>query len=497
MKIRVETGDYHAVEADALVVSVFEGETATEGFLAELNKRTNEIIANVLGSDEMRGKTGDTVYVHRPEGLKAKRLLLIGIGKKEDATTDTIRRMAGTAVRFLRTKGAKKIAILRRSSVDIDKASAAFVEGAGLGLYDADTYKTQDKEERTIDEIIAVIPKNDKEIAEKFIKRGEILYDATNFARHLVNEPGGSMTPSVMASKAQEMAAQVGLDCQILEESRMRELGMGALLGVAQGSIQPPKLIILTYTPKEATSKDTIALVGKGVTFDSGGISIKPADGMEKMKYDMGGGAAVIGAMKAIAHLKPPVKVIGAVPAVENMPSGSAQRPGDVVRAMSGKTIEVINTDAEGRLILADALTYVQTLGATKIVDMATLTGACLIALGTINAAILGTSQDLVNEVIAAGKEAGEKFWQLPLDPEYREQIKSQIADIKNTGGRNAGTITAAYFLREFVNDIPWAHLDIAGMAWNEDGKAYTTKGPTGFPVRTLVHLVFKLSEKH
>jgi leucyl aminopeptidase len=218
---------------------------------------------------------------------------------------------------------------------------------------------------------------------------------------------------------------------------------------------------------------------------------------MEKMKYDMGGGAAVIGAMKAIARLKPHMKVIGVVPTVENMPSGTAQRPGDVVRAMSGKTIEVINTDAEGRLILADALTYAQTLGATLMVDMATLTGACLIALGTINAAILGTNQELIDEVVASGREAGEKFWQLPLDPEYREQIKSQIADIKNTGGRNAGTITAAYFLREFVGDVPWAHMDIAGMAWNEDAKPYTTKGPTGFPVRTLVHLVFKLSEKH
>jgi leucyl aminopeptidase len=460
-----------------------------------LNKRTKDIVANVLGPDEMRGKVGDLVYIHRPEGLKAKRLLLIGVGKRDDATPETIRRMAGTAVRFLRGKGAKTIAILRRSNVDIEKASSAFVEGAGLGSYDADTYKTQDKEERSIEEIIAIVPKGDKAKVEQFVKRGETLYQATNFARYLVNEPGGSMTPRILAEKAEAMAKEVGLHCNILDEARMRELGMGSLLGVSQGSVEPPKMIVLTYTPEGAvTNKETIALVGKGVTFDSGGISIKPADGMEKMKYDMGGGAAVIGAMKAIAELKPAMKVIGIVPTVENMPSGSAQRPGDVVRAMSGKTIEVINTDAEGRLILADAVTYVQTLGATMIVDMATLTGACLVALGTINAAILGTNQELVNQVIEAGREAGEKFWQLPLDAEYREQIKSQIADIKNTGGRNAGTITAAYFIREFVGDVPWAHMDIAGMAWNEDGKSYVAKGPTGFPVRTLVHLVFKLA---
>ena len=495
MKIRVETGEYQSVEVDALVVSVFEGETANDGVLGELNKRTNDMIANVLVPDEMRGKVGDLVYIHRPEGLKAKRLLLIGVGKRDDATPETIRRMAGTAVRYLRGKGAKTIAILRRSSVEIERATSAFVEGAGLGLYDADTYKTSDKEERSIDELVAIVPPTDKEKVEEFIKRGEALYQATNFARQLVNEPGGSMTPTVLAQRAQAMAAEVGLACEILEEGRMRELGMGSLLGVAQGSAQPPKMIILTYTPKgPVTSKETIALVGKGVTFDSGGISIKPADGMEKMKYDMGGGAAVIGAMQAIAQLRPSMKVIGIVPTVENMPSGTAQRPGDVVRAMSGKTIEVINTDAEGRLILADAVTYVQTLGATMIVDMATLTGACLVALGTVNAAILGTSQPLIDQIIESGREAGEKFWQLPMDPEYREQIKSQIADIKNTGGRNAGTITASYFIREFVGDVPWAHLDIAGMAWNEDGKSYTAKGPTGFPVRTLVHLVFKLA---
>jgi leucyl aminopeptidase len=269
----------------------------------------------------------------------------------------------------------------------------------------------------------------------------------------------------------------------------MKELGMGSLLGVAQGSAEPAKLIVMRYTPK-TVSTETIAIVGKGITFDTGGISIKPSDGMEKMKYDMAGGAATIGAMRAIAQLKPSVNVIGIIPTTENMPGGRAQRPGDVVRSMSGKTIEVINTDAEGRLILCDAITYARKLGATKIVDLATLTGAVSIALGDVYVAALGNNQEWIEEVIEAGKRAGEKIWQLPLTPEYREQIKSEIADIKNVGGRKAGTITAAYFLREFVDDVPWVHLDIAGTAWNENGKPHLAVGPTGVCVRTLVSLV-------
>jgi len=264
---------------------------------------------------------------------------------------------------------------------------------------------------------------------------------------------------------------------------------MGALLGVAQGSAQPPKLIVMHYTPK-IRSEETIAIVGKGITFDTGGISIKPADGMEKMKYDMAGGATTIAAMSAIAQLKPSVNVIGIVPATENMPGGRAQRPGDVVRAMTGKTIEVINTDAEGRLVLADAVAYARRLGATKIVDLATLTGAVSVALGDVYVAVLGTDQSWIDQIIAAGRKSGEKIWQLPLDKEYRDQIKSEIADIKNIGGRKAGTITGAYFIREFVEDTPWAHLDIAGTAWNENSKPYLSIGPTGVCVRTLVNLI-------
>jgi leucyl aminopeptidase len=321
------------------------------------------------------------------------------------------------------------------------------------------------------------------------IETGRIIAEATNFARDVINEPANIMTPTELARRAEDTAHSYALELDVLDEARMKELGMGSLLGVAQGSAEPAKLIVLRYTPK-TESNETIAIVGKGITFDTGGISIKPADGMEKMKYDMAGGATTIGAMRAIAQLKPAVNVIGIVPATENMPGGRSQRPGDVVRAMTGKTIEVINTDAEGRLVLADAVAYARKLGATKIVDLATLTGAVSIALGDVYVAVLGSDQTWIDEIISAGKKAGEKIWQLPLDKEYREQIKSEIADIKNIGGRKAGTITGAYFIREFVEDTPWAHLDIAGTAWNDSNKPHLSAGPTGVCVRTLVKLV-------
>src|SRR5262249_234133 len=316
------------------------------------------------------------------------------------------------------------------------------------------------------------------------VERGRIIGEAVNLARELSNEPSSTLTPSELAERAKETASKFGLDIDTLDEARMKDLGMGALLGVAHGSDEPAKLVVLRYTGNEA-DQDVIAIVGKGITFDSGGISIKPAEGMEKMKYDMSGAAATLAAMRAIAQLKPKVNVIGLMPTTENMPSARANKPGDVLRAMSGKTIEVINTDAEGRLILADAISYARKLGATRIIDLATLTGAVSIALGTVNVAILGNNQAFTNQVRAAAKEVGERFWELPMDDEY-----SDIADIKNSGGRNAGTITAAYFLREFAEDTPWVHLDIAGTAWENDRKPYAAKGPTGVAIRTLINYV-------
>ncbi|MEK6405465.1 MAG: leucyl aminopeptidase [Acidobacteriota bacterium] len=495
MEVRAEFAKFYDVEADALVVTIYEGEKADEGALKELDERTDGIVNQILGTDEMRGKQGDMVYVHRPGKLRAGRLLLIGAGKREDFSVNTIRKVTGSAARFLRGKGARSMAVLRRSQLDIGNSAQAAVEGVLLGLFEPDMYKTENKEERRIDELVLVAAMaGSEEALASGVERGRIIGEAVNLARELSNEPSSTLTPSELAERAKETASKFGLDIDVLDEARMKELGMGALLGVARGSDEPAKLIVLRYTPGESEpagdEADLIAIVGKGITFDSGGISIKPAEGMEKMKYDMSGAAATLAAMRAIAQLKPRVNVIGLMPTTENMPSGRAYKPGDVLRAMSGKTIEVINTDAEGRLILADAISYARKLGATKIIDLATLTGAVSIALGTINVAILGNNQLFVDEVRAAAREVGERFWQLPMDDDYREMIKSDIADIKNSAGRNAGTITAAYFLHEFAEDTPWVHLDIAGTAWENDRKPYMAKGPTGVAIRTLINYV-------
>jgi leucyl aminopeptidase len=489
MEIKADSREFHEIECDALVVAVFEGEKPEEGVLAEIDKRSNGVVSSLFETGELSGKSGESAYVHNPGNIKARRLLLLGVGKKEEFTTDSARKMAGTAARALRGKKVRNFAILRRSQLPAGDGAQAVTEGALISLFDSDKYHTSDKTENPLQSITLIVTASDAAEVGRGVERGRIIAEATNFARELINEPANVITPTELARRAEEVAKEYGLEFDALDESRMKELGMGAFLGVAQGSAEPPKMIVLTYTPK-AESKETIAIVGKGITFDTGGISIKPSDGMEKMKYDMAGGATTIGAMRAIAQLKPSVKVIGVVPATENMPGGRAQRPGDVVRAMSGKTIEVINTDAEGRLILADAVTYARKLGATRIIDLATLTGAVSIALGDVYVAILGTDQAWIDQVLAAAKKSGEKFWQLPLDKDYREQIKSEIADIKNVGGRKAGTITAAYFIREFVEDTPWAHLDIASTAWNESSKPYLAVGPTGIGLRTLVNLV-------
>lgn len=489
MEVKADSRKFYEIECDALVVGIFEGEKPEGGVLAEIDKRTGGVLTSLIETGEFAGKSGESAYIHNPGEMKARRLLLLGAGKREDFTTDNVRRMAGTAARTLRGKKARTFAFLRRSDLAAAESAQAATEGALLALFEPDKYHTSDKTENHLDQMILATNGEGVDDAKAGVERGRIIAEATNFGREVINEPSNVMTPTELARQAEDVARTYGLELDVLEESQMRDLGMGSLLGVAQGSAEPAKLIVLRYTPKTA-SDETIAIVGKGITFDTGGISIKPADGMEKMKYDMAGGATTIAAMRAIAQLKPTVNVLGIVPATENMPGGRAQRPGDVVRAMTGKTIEVINTDAEGRLVLADAVAYARKLGATKIVDLATLTGAVSIALGDVYVAILGNNQEWTDTVMATAKKSGEKFWQLPLDKEYREQIKSEIADIKNVGGRKAGTITGAYFIREFVEDTPWVHLDIAGTAWNDSNKTYLSVGPTGVCVRTLVNLV-------
>ena len=501
MDISGRSGNYLEEDVQAVAIAVFKDEKADEGFLKELDDATGGILRSVIESEELKGKEGDSVYMHLGgEGaMKAKRLLLLGAGAREDFKTPQISQFAGAAVRALRAKNIKSIAVVPRVEGDAEKIAAAAAEGACIGIFDPDKYRTVDKEERTIDRFVVLIPGADADALSRGAERGRIIGESVNFTRDLANEPGGYMTPTDMAERARGIAGEFGLSVEVLDEARMEQEGMGALLSVSAGSEQPAKLIILKYTPRDAVDgseqqNGLLAFVGKGVTFDSGGISIKPGENMELMKYDMTGGATVLGAMRAIAQLKPSIPVLGVVPATENLPSGKATKPGDVVRAMSGKTIEIINTDAEGRLILADAIAYAKKLGATRILDMATLTGAVSIALGDVNTAILGTDQELIDEVIAAGREVGERYWQLPLDKEYSKQIKSDIADIKNTGGRKAGTITAAAFLKEFADGVSWAHLDIAGTAWGDEAKPFRSKGPTGIAVRTLLNIVDRAS---
>ena len=320
--------------------------------------------------------------------------------------------------------------------------------------------------------------------------RGRIVAEAQNFTRDLVSEPANRLTPAVLAERARQMAAEQGLECEILDRERMQQLGMGALLGVAMGSSQPPALIVLRYRPERPGPEGVhLGLIGKGITFDTGGISIKPSENMEKMKYDMAGGAAALGAMQALAQLKPAIPVTALVPAVENMPGGRAQRPGDIVTTLSGKTVEVLNTDAEGRLVLADAMTYARRLGCTHLVDAATLTGAIVVALGHVNVGAFSNDESLLGKVMAAAKAEGEKMWHMPLDDDYKEALKSPFADMPNIGTRWGGAITAAMFLKEFVETTPWVHLDIAGTAWLEEDKPFLPKGPTGVPLRTMVRL--------
>ena len=492
MDVRGNSQSINKVEADALAVAVFKGEKADDGVLKTLDKATAGIISSVIKSEEFSAKEGETAYFHLTDGsLKARRLLLIGCGDRSEYKARQVSQMGGTAARFLRSKNAKTIAIVPRSDSDVEKAAQWAISGAVMGLFEPDKYRTKDKEQRQVERFEVVIEGADKKALERGAERGRIIGESANFTRDLANEPGGYMTPTIMAERAKKIAKDFGLSIDVLDQKQCERLGMGSFLGVSRGSEEPPKFIVLKYTPpKKVKSDGLLALVGKGITFDSGGISLKPGENMELMKYDMSGAATVMGTMRAIAQLKPSVPVLGVAPCCENLPSGKATKPGDVLRAMTGKTIEVINTDAEGRLILADAIAYAKKLGATQIIDMATLTGAVSIALGDVNTAILGTDQKLIDSFIAAGKEVGEKFWQLPLDNEYTNQIKSDIADIKNVGGKKAGTITATAFLKEFADGVSWAHLDIAGTAWGDAATPYRSKGPTGIAVRTLIEYI-------
>ena len=442
----------------------------------------------ILSSGEFAAGSCETVLLHAPAGFKAERILLVGLAK---LSATEVRKAAGAAVRFAKPRKLRELAIAIPEGLDPLAATRALVEGAYIGDFDPDTYRS-DRKDQSIEELTVVAgAKTNQVAAEAGLREGVILGGAQNFTRTLVNEPGNVMTPTVLGQKASEMCRQYGLKCEVFGADKLKELKMGAFWGVTKGSEEPPALIVMTYEPANAPAKPVLGLVGKGITFDTGGISIKPADGMEKMKYDMAGGAAMIGAMQAIAQLKPAVKVIGIVCAAENMPSGTAMKPGDVQIAMSGKSIEIVNTDAEGRLVLADGLAYARQLGATHLIDAATLTGACVVALGMVNAGSFANDEEIYRHFTDALQITGERFWRLPLEDEYKDQIKSSIADIMNTGAtRWGGAINAAMFLKEFAEDTPWIHLDIAGVAWTEEAKPWIAKGPSGIAVRTLAEWV-------
>ena len=454
----------------------------------------------LLDSGEFKPTLGETALLHSPASLQASRLLIVGVGKSADLSLDGIRKAAGTAVRSAKPRSLMSLAIampFAAETVQLAPAAIAraIVEGVELGAPDYDTYRSARKDV-AIEAVQLLCPDSNavsRNAIERGFAEGIIIGGAQNFTRSLVNEPGNVLTPTILGQRAKAMCDEAGLQCEVYSSDKIRELRMEAFWSVAKGSAQPPALIVIHYEPPTSPAADSpvLGLVGKGITFDTGGISIKPADGMEKMKYDMAGAAAMIGAMKAISRLKPALRVKAVICSAENMPDGGSFKPGDVVTAMSGKTIEIVNTDAEGRLVLADGLHYAKTLGCTHLINAATLTGACMVALGLINFGVFSNNEGAYEKFTQALEISGEKGWRLPCTDEYRDHIKSQIADIMNTGkNRYGGATSAAMFLKEFAGDTPWVHLDIAGCAWNEEKKPWQAYGPTGVAVRSIVEWV-------
>ena len=488
MKLKVKTDELSNVSCDVLVVPLRGGSDALKGDAAILSPYYQAAIAKMVENGEFNGKANETAVIHL-SGVPRK-LVLVGLGAAASLTTEKIRQAAGAGMRTALKGNVASVAVSMTFDSELDPVACAqaVVEGGMLAAYRFDRLKSDAKALGLAEIVVAVSNGTAVSPVQQGVDKGVIMAEATMLARDLVNLPGNMMTPTHMAEAAQKIAFEGGLSCEVLEENDMQALGMGALLGVSQGSAQPAKLIVLKY--EGSTPDEVLALVGKGLTFDSGGISLKPGEGMHLMKNDMSGGAAVLCAMKAIGHLKPARSVLGIVACSENLPSGTALKPGDVVTAMNGKTIEILNTDAEGRLILADAVAYAVTLGAKRIVDAATLTGACGVALGpNIYSAVVANDDALVADIMQAAALAGERFWRMPGDDDYKELFKSTVADLQNTGGRLGGVMTGGLFIGEFVGETPWAHLDIAPTAFADKEKHYQGKGATGVAVRTLAEL--------
>jgi leucyl aminopeptidase len=501
--LTVVSTDLPAVDADVLAIPVCEDARVPVG--DQLDQAAGGDLARACSTGEFQGKAHQlylTAVV--ASGWRAKRVMLVGAGRRREYETARARTMAATVAIAARERHVTRLAYVpelltddRRSTsagTEVLATVQAVAEGLTLGEHVGGRYKTTDRPQPTVAEFVIVVPGVLPDVMAGLratAARGRTLGECSNLARALADEPGGILTPGVFASRATELVAGTGLTLEVLSEDDISAMGMGLLLGVSRGSHQPPRLLVIRHDPAGAPAAPLLGLVGKGITFDAGGISMKPPLGMERMKDDMSGGAAVVCAMRAIGLLEAPVRVIGVVPCAENMPGGRAIRPGDVLTGASGKTVEVIDTDAEGRLILADALWFAARQGATHLVDVATLTGACEIALGKTTSGLMGRPASWVEHVRAVADRAGDRSWILPLFEDYRDQLRSEIADLANVGGRPAGAITAAMFLREFASDLPWTHMDIAGTAWQDEAKPFAPKGPSGVAVRTLAELAF------
>jgi len=500
LKFSAKMGEITLIKCDAIVVNIFEGTDKPDGATVAVDKALGGVIGDLIKSGEIKGKLNEIHVVHTLGKLPARLVAVAGLGKKKEFNEDKVRNMMGEVVRALRKHNCKTAATILHGAgaggFTPEDSSVAIVEGCILGAYRYNKHITKPEDEHDVEQVILLEKDGSKLNAIRSgLVKGRIVAEATLLARDMVNEPANHMTPAHMAEIAGEIANRDGLEIIVMDREQMEKEKMGALLGVAQGTSQPPKFITLNYRGN-ASKKDTIGFVGKGLTFDSGGISLKPQEFMSDMKGDMAGGAVVIAAISAVAKLKLKINVTAIIPATENLPGGRALKPGDVLKASNGKTIEVVNTDAEGRLILADALSYAVKKGICPLIDLATLTGACHVALGDIYAGVFTNNQALADKLIRAGGEAGEHLWQLPLPDEYKELNKSDVADIKNSGGRYGGAITAALFLQEFVSEIPWVHVDIAGPFMTEKTKGVLVKGATGFGVRTLIKLASDLSNK-
>lgn len=503
MQVQITTQTACNVVCDGLIIGAMAAEESKGISLTKIGNAVDQsldkLITECSTDGEFKGIPGEILIIHTRGILAAKRVLVIGLGELGKVDLQSIQRASATAARRLQETGAHTITLaldLQNGRVTAEQSIQAQVEGALLGIYTFRAYQTVEKEQQGITQIQILVDGASTVQAEQVIKKATILAKATNTARDLINEPSNVLTPTELAHRAVAIAQHTGLAHEVFDLKKILELGMGGLIGVSQGSSQPPQFIVLQYRGASENSH-TMGLVGKGITFDTGGISIKPAGNMDEMKGDMGGAAAILGAMQAIAMLKPHINVTALIPTCENMPSGTAYRPGDILRILNGKTIEIVNTDAEGRLILADALSYAVQQGLSPIIDLATLTGGMTTTLGSVRTGLFCNNDDLTKEIVAAGQRAGEKYWPLPLDDEYQEQITSDIADIKQTGGRDASSVTAAKILEYFVDNTPWAHLDIAATSYVDSKKPYQEKGATGVGVRTLVELILQRAEKN